>query len=154
MNEALKHYGAKFVKRPLQEFLTSINAMRLELAGAPRKRPARSIVQAVASLKNPREVSARGVQLSLPLPTHLTSGMIADRAVREAHKREIPLMAELTADGTIIWAVSGICGNRTVPPLSRAEVRFVHQLFKQAADREGADVETLETGITLVRSRG
>lgn len=105
--------------------------------GSSRTRPAQTISEAARVLRNPSEVGARGVQLLLPMDRENPIAVLAENAMRRAWKQQIPLTVEATPQDNLRFAVSGICGNGDVLPLSRPERNFCIAIIQAEAEKLG-----------------
>lgn len=133
----------------------AIRARMARKAGRVRPKASQTVAEAAKRLQNPAAMEAREIRWQLPLRNRPATVATAERAIREAAKRAIPLrLTPLPArkrgefGDRYLVQVYGIPGEG-IDPLSEAEYSLLHAIIAQAARVERHTLRHRENLIWL-----
>lgn len=117
--------------------------------GHTRKRGAKSIMEASRTLQNPKRLLDREIHRAVPLSREIPTQVVAEKAMREAWDRKIPLLINVN-EFVLFGSVRGIPDpDKGVEPLSAAETAFLDAIVKRHARKQRCECE-YQSGLMWV----
>jgi hypothetical protein len=135
--------------------------LMMKAAGATRRKAAETMQQAARLLRNDALCRTSRVRFLVPVAGEDLGSRVAERAMRLAHKKGVPLRVTVTpaseADPRALLRVTvvGITDEhgemeRLVDPLSSSELSYLRIFLKRAADTEAASFDVTQRDIVAV----